>query len=288
MSAPTYTEEPHRMATFIRRFAPLIALFWLGLAVGTNVFVPQLETVAEAHNVSLSPQDAPSVIAMKRIGHVFDEFHSDSSVMIVLEGDQPLGAEAHHYYDGLVAKLTANTAHVEHVADFWSDPLTAVGSQSAGSSLSAPTRFQVSSTRKDESAPRDERIDAAWFVVQEVVPAQYRAELEAAGRGTSKGRAMIRKLHSAATKELNIRDGTPGRTRLWQNYRETHLTHQHSYLARLHYVHQNAVHHGLVRVGSDWPWCSAGSFKRAVSPAWLKTITRFPFDEIAEKDGDLE
>ena len=101
-------------------------------------------------------------------------------------------------------------------------------------------------------------------------------------------RAMIRKLHSAATKELNIRDGTPGRTRLWQNYRETHLTHQHSYLARLHYVHQNAVHHGLVRVGSDWPWCSAGSFKRAVSPAWLKTITRFPFDEIAEKDGDLE
>lgn len=69
-----------------------------------------------------------------------------------------------------------------------------VGSQSAGSSLSAPTRFQVSSTRKDESVPRDERIDAAWFVVQEVVPAQYRAELEAAGRGTSKGRAMIRKL----------------------------------------------------------------------------------------------
>lgn len=100
-------------------------------------------------------------------------------------------------------------------------------------------------------------------------------------------RAMIRKLHSLSTKELNQRDGLSGRTRLWQNYRETHVTHQRSYLARLHYVHQNAVHHGLVRVGSDWPWCSAGKFKRAVSQAWLKTITSFPFDEIAMKDGDL-
>ncbi|SPO32115.1 uncharacterized protein UTRI_02672 [Ustilago trichophora] len=68
-----------------------------------------------------------------------------------------------------------------------------VGSQSAGSSLSAPTRFQVSA-RKEENVPKDERVDAAWFVIQEVVPAQYRADLEASGRGTSKGRAMIRKL----------------------------------------------------------------------------------------------
>lgn len=67
-----------------------------------------------------------------------------------------------------------------------------VGSQSAGSSLSAPTRFQVSA-RKDESVPKDERVDAAWFVIQEVVPAQYRADLEATGRGTFKGLAMIRK-----------------------------------------------------------------------------------------------
>jgi len=67
-----------------------------------------------------------------------------------------------------------------------------VGSQGAGSSLAAPTRFQVSG-RKDEV--KDERVDAAWFVVQEVVPAQYRADLEASGRGTSKGKAMMRKLN---------------------------------------------------------------------------------------------
>ena len=60
----------------LRRFSVLIALFWLGLAVVTNVFVPQLEKVAQQHNVSLSPQDAPSLQASKRIGKVFHEFDS--------------------------------------------------------------------------------------------------------------------------------------------------------------------------------------------------------------------
>ncbi|WP_409430213.1 RND family transporter [Mycobacterium sp. SMC-16] len=120
-----------RVPDFIRRYSVLIAFFWLGLAVVTNVFVPQLETVAESHNVSLSPTDAPSLQAAKQIGKVFHEFDSDSSAMIVLEGDQPLGAAAHHYYDGLIDKLTADTKHVQHVQNFWGDPLTAAGSQSA-------------------------------------------------------------------------------------------------------------------------------------------------------------
>ena len=98
--------------------------------------------------------------------------------------------------------------------------------------------------------------------------------------------AVVKKLHSLTTKELNRRSGNKGRTRLWQNFRETRLTHQQSYLARLHYVHQNAVHHKLVVVGSDWKWCSAAAFKKAVSPAWMKTIVSFSYDQIAEKDGD--
>jgi putative drug exporter of the RND superfamily len=124
-------QSTDRVAHTIRRLSVLIALFWLGLAVITNVFVPQLERVAQAHNVSLSPQDAPSMQASKRIGKVFHEFDSDSAAMIVLEGDQPLGADAHHYYDGLIQKLSQDTKHVEHIQDFWGDPLTAAGSQSA-------------------------------------------------------------------------------------------------------------------------------------------------------------
>ena len=66
----------------------------------------------------------------KHIGKVFHEFDSDSAAMIVLEGDKPLGADAHQFYDTLIQKLSQDTKHVEHIHDFWGDPLTAAGSQS--------------------------------------------------------------------------------------------------------------------------------------------------------------
>ena len=58
---------------------------------------------------------------------MFNEYKSNSSVMIVLEGQNPLGADAHAYYDQIVKKLEADTKHVEHVQDMWSDPLTGAG-----------------------------------------------------------------------------------------------------------------------------------------------------------------
>jgi putative drug exporter of the RND superfamily len=116
---------------FIRLFSVPILVGWLALVVLVNVISPQLEAVGEAHAVSLAPNDAPSMQAMQRIGKNFQEFDSNSSVMIVLEGDQPLGDEAHKYYDGLIDKLETDTLHVEHIQDFWGDPLTAAGSQSA-------------------------------------------------------------------------------------------------------------------------------------------------------------
>ena len=58
------------------------------------------------------------MIAMKHMGKVFKEFDSDSVAMIVLEGKQPLGAEAHEYYDTLIQKLRQDTKHVTHVQDF--------------------------------------------------------------------------------------------------------------------------------------------------------------------------
>ena len=123
MSAPS----GNRTAKIIRRLAPLIALFWLGLALWTNTQVPQLEKVAEAHNVALAAADAPSMIAMKHMGKVFKEFDSDSVGHDRAGGQTALGAEAHEYYDTLIQKLRQDTKHVTHVQDFWSDPLTAAG-----------------------------------------------------------------------------------------------------------------------------------------------------------------
>src|ERR1700722_13184984 len=116
---------------FIRLFSVPIFLGWIAIVVIVNIAVPQLEVVGQAHSVSLAPKDAPSLQAMQRIGKDFKEFDSNSSAMIVLEGDQPLGEAAHKFYNGLITKLKADTKHVEHIQDFWGDPLTASGAQSA-------------------------------------------------------------------------------------------------------------------------------------------------------------
>src|SRR4051812_20154343 len=121
--------EP-RIPRTIRRLAIPIVLGWIAIIAVLNVVVPQLEVVGQMRSVSMSPEQAPSMIAMKEVGSQFKEFKSNSSVMIVLEGQEPLGDAAHEYYDQVVAKLEADTKHVEHVQDFWSDPLTASGSQS--------------------------------------------------------------------------------------------------------------------------------------------------------------
>jgi putative drug exporter of the RND superfamily len=118
------------IARTVRRLSVPILLFWLGLVAVTNIVVPQLEVVGEAHAVSMSPDAAPAIQAMQRVGRVFGEFDTDSALMIVLEGRGPLGVAAHQFYDGLIHKLSQDHKHVEHIQDFWGDPLTAAGSQS--------------------------------------------------------------------------------------------------------------------------------------------------------------
>ena len=137
VSAPTIepvipAEQPRRtgVARWIRRLAIPIIVGWIALIAVLNVAVPQLEVVGQMRSVSMSPKEAPSVIAMMRVGKVFEEFDSDSSAMIVLEGDHRLGADAHRFYDDMVDKLRADSKHVEHIQDFWGDPLRSAGAQS--------------------------------------------------------------------------------------------------------------------------------------------------------------
>ena len=116
---------------WIRRLSIPIIVGWIAVVALLNVTVPQLEVVGQMRSVSMSPEEAPSVIAMTRTGQVFEEYESDSSAMIVLEGEQPLGDDAHRFYNELIDRLEADTTHVEHVQDFWGDPLTEAGAQSS-------------------------------------------------------------------------------------------------------------------------------------------------------------
>src|ERR1700712_1192786 len=123
-------KERPSIPRFIRKFAIPIILGWIALIAVLSILVPDLDEVGKMRSVSMAPDDAQSVVATKRMGAVFNEYKSNSSVMIVLEGQNPLAADAHAYYDQIVKKLEADTKHVEHVQDFWSDPLTGAGAQS--------------------------------------------------------------------------------------------------------------------------------------------------------------
>ena len=90
---------------------------------------------------------------------------------------------------------------------------------------------------------------------------------------------MLGLLHEKTAKWINRLDAAPGR-QVWHNFRETGLTYQRSYLARLNYVHQNAVKHRLVPVANQYPWGSAAWFERSAPPAQVKTIYSFKTDEV--------
>ena len=155
--------RPPLYPRLIRMLSVPIILFWLAATIAVSVLVPQLEIVGKNNAVSLSPQDAPSVIAMKHIGEKFGEFNSDSALMVVLEGDQPLGDDARRFYGELVANLERDTEHVQHVQDFWGDRITSAGSQSEDGKAAY---VQVNLAGNQGSTQGVEAVDAVREIVQ--------------------------------------------------------------------------------------------------------------------------
>ncbi|GAA4536180.1 RND family transporter [Mycobacterium paraffinicum] len=162
-------DEPVRekIPRLIRTFAVPIILGWIALIAVLNVVVPQLDEVGKMRSVSMAPDDAQSVVATKRMGAIFNEYKSNSSVMIVLEGEKPLGADAHAYYDQMVKKLDADTKHVEHVQDMWSDPLTGAGAQSNDGKAAY---VQVYLAGNQGEALANESVESVQSIVKSVPP----------------------------------------------------------------------------------------------------------------------
>ncbi len=166
-TASTTTPEPshpHRpfIPHFIRIFAIPIILGWVALTVIVNVAVPTLEVVGENHSAPMAPLDAPSMKAMMRMGHNFKEFNSNSTVMVVVEGQHPLGAAAHRYYDDIVRKLRQDPEHVQHIQDFWGDRFTAAGAQSADAKAAY---VQVNIAGNQGTTQANESVEAVRKVV---------------------------------------------------------------------------------------------------------------------------
>jgi putative transposase len=94
---------------------------------------------------------------------------------------------------------------------------------------------------------------------------------------------MLGVLHTRTAGWINRSDQAPTR-KVWHNFWDTKLTFEKSYLARLNYVHQNAVKHGLVPVANQYQWCSARWFEQIASPAMIRSIYRFKTDGLSVRD----
>lgn len=94
---------------------------------------------------------------------------------------------------------------------------------------------------------------------------------------------MLGKLHMLSAKELNRQDNTLGR-KVWFQFWESHITFQTSHLARLRYVHQNAVHHGLAAQATAYRWCSAAWFERRAPASFVDSVTGFKTDRLQVQD----
>jgi putative transposase len=90
---------------------------------------------------------------------------------------------------------------------------------------------------------------------------------------------LVSRFHSEASRLANQRDGIRGR-QVWYQYRDTLLTYEASWLARLRYTHENAVHHGLVATATDYRWCSASWFERTAGPGFFSTVRRMKIDRL--------
>ena len=206
--------EP-RIPRTIRRLAIPIILAWIAVIAVLNVVVPQLEVVGQMRSVSMSPEQAPSMIAMKEVGSQFKEFKSNSSVMIVLEGQEPLGDAAHDYYDQMVEKLEADTKHVEHVQDFWSDPLTASGSQS-NDGKAAYVQVYLAGNQGESLA--NESVEAAQAIVNSV-PAPPGREGLRDGSGGAGRRPAHRRRPTACSSSRSSRSRSSSSCCCWSTDR---------------------------------------------------------------------
>jgi putative transposase len=94
---------------------------------------------------------------------------------------------------------------------------------------------------------------------------------------------MLTRLYVDSAIAVNRRDGTKGR-QVWYQFRDLQLTYERSWLARLKYTHENAVHHGLVANAMNYRWCSASWFAATASPAFVETVHRMKIDKLSIYD----
>jgi putative transposase len=116
-----------------------------------------------------------------------------------------------------------------------------------------------------------------WLQAWSIFPNHYHFVAWCEGQPDLRG--FLNELHTQSSRRLNLMDGQQGR-KVWHQYWDTHLTHQGSYLARLKYVMDNPVHHGVVSNAANYGWCSASWFQRSAPSAFAKAVSAIKTDKL--------
>ena len=155
-----------RLAKLLRVLAIPIVIFWVLVAVVTNVFLPSLDDVTADNAGPLVARDAPSAQAAIHQGNDFDESNYTSVAVLLLETkDRKLGEQDHQYYNEVVRRLLDDTKHVASVQDLWGKPVTMSGSQSADAEA---TTLTIRPTGDLGSSEANKSIEAIRDVVAKV------------------------------------------------------------------------------------------------------------------------
>jgi len=114
----------------------------------------------------------------------------------------------------------------------------------------------------------------AWAVLQN----HYHFIAQAPEDATTLAK-LLQQVHSITAIQINRWDNTPGR-QVWQNYWDTCITYERSYLARMHYVHMNPVKHGLIDNALNYPFCSYKWFIEQGEDGLKKQVFDQPIDKV--------
>ena len=162
---PEPVQRP-RLAKLLRVLAIPIIIFWVLVAVVTNVFLPSLDDVTADNAGPLVARDAPSAQAAIHQGNDFDESNYTSVAVLMLETEnRKLGEQDHQYYNEVVRRLLDDTKHVASVQDLWGKPVTMSGSQSADAEA---TTLTIRPTGDLGSSEANKSIEAIRDVVAKV------------------------------------------------------------------------------------------------------------------------
>ena len=90
---------------------------------------------------------------------------------------------------------------------------------------------------------------------------------------------MIQRLHSQSSRKLNAIDYAKGR-QVWFQYWDTCITFEKSYYARLNYVNNNPVKHGVATLAEKYPFCSAAWFLARADPGFRRKVQSFGYERV--------